>query len=125
MRGISDCPATVPGAHPDAGTEGPLQARICSALDAMGVWWMRLNSGARGRVRMAPRGTPDLLCVDPYLWIEVKRPDGKGKRSKNDKTRLAQEAFRDRAKRCGVAVVRAESVGEVVAAVNGARKVGG
>lgn len=56
-------------------SETALSKLIRDALTRRGVWCERINSGGyRGRARGAKKGTPDILVLKPYGWIEVKRP---------------------------------------------------
>lgn len=57
-------------------------ARSLAGLQRLGViaWWLRSNSGAVGRVRLAPAGTPDFIVAarkGRTYWIEMKAADGK------------------------------------------------
>lgn len=66
-------------------SETQLSKSIRGALEAAGVWNQRVNSGkllasSGGRsymVQLAPKGTPDILVLSPYGWLEVKRPGEK------------------------------------------------
>lgn len=68
-------------------SETDLQRAILEALAARGHWAMRMNSGthtidatgthARRVIRSAPGGTPDILVLKPYGWLEVKAARGK------------------------------------------------
>ena len=97
-------------------TEAGLPAEIVRALASVGVRALRLNSGSlrvgNRCVRLCPAGTPDLLVIDPYLWIECKRRDGKGELSPE------QIEFRDWCASRGVPWCEVKSVGEAVRAVN-------
>jgi hypothetical protein len=95
--------------------EADVQSEILDALGRIGVWAFRVNSGGRvGRVRLAPRGTPDICVVDPPGWIEVKRP---GRYQSNPETKKAQEQWRTRALERGVRLVQVQSVREAIDAV--------
>ena len=68
-------------------SETDLQRAILEALAARGYWAMRVNSGARPiaatgsnarrMIRLAPPGTPDVLVIKPYCWLEVKLAKGR------------------------------------------------
>jgi hypothetical protein len=93
-------------------TENELQSRIRKALELMGFWVERQQSGKsvkvrRGRMRLASPGTPDLLIVAPvYAWIEVKLP--------GEKLNANQVKWHARARRAGLLVVVVESTAEAV-----------
>lgn len=95
--------------------ETDLQTAIQDGLEKLGFWVMRVNAGKRGRVRMAPKGTPDLLCLLPYLWLEVKRPG----EELNDN----QVIWHEKAKKEGIPCCIVSSVGDAVTAVRGATMV--
>jgi len=65
--------------------ESVLQRGILEALTASGFWAMRLNSGttvlgegpSKRVIKMAPAGTPDILVLVPYGFLEVKAERGK------------------------------------------------
>ncbi len=82
-----------------------LQRAIVEALQAMGCWVFRVNSGRSGKVWLAPEGTPD-LCLPALGWMEVKLP---GK-----KPSVAQEVWHKRAEREGIRVAVVHSVEEAV-----------
>jgi hypothetical protein len=88
-------------------SETVLQASIIRALSRLGWWVWRVNAGARGGVRMAPSGTPDICVVAPVEgWLEVKLPGGN--------LRPAQELWHARAHRMGVRVAVVTSVAQAV-----------
>jgi hypothetical protein len=106
-------------------SETKLSREIKQALDKSGVWVIRLQSGrikaGRGWMHLCPKGTPDLLCLAPFAFLEVKRPghenhdDGKG-------TLQAQQAFRDRADRLGIPVAVVTSTEQALAFVRGVER---
>lgn len=54
-------------------SETDLQRDILRTLRVCGIRAIRINSGGRiGRVKLAPAGTPDILVMHPYCWLEVK-----------------------------------------------------
>jgi hypothetical protein len=57
-------------------SETDLLRSIIKELTSAGYWVFRVNSGTRGSgtVKLAPPGTPDICCVSPPGWIEVKLP---------------------------------------------------
>jgi len=60
--------------------EGIIQKDIIDYCRALGGKVFRMNSGqAKYNVKLAPKGTPDLLVLLPHrtLWIEVKKKTGK------------------------------------------------
>jgi hypothetical protein len=86
-------------------TETDTQRAIVRALAAIGVEAIRVQCGlARGakggRMVLAPPGTPDLVCVSPAGWLEVK---AKGGRLSELQERRHREMIRAGAR---VAVVR-------------------
>jgi hypothetical protein len=92
-------------------TEAELQAEIRGALEAVGFWVERMQSGKAkvrgGYARLATKGTPDLLLVAPvYGWLEVKRPG----EALNDN----QIKWHARAKQAGVKVWTVDTVDEAV-----------
>ena len=62
-------------------TESQIQKQIIDALKIAGHLVFRMNAGQTSyNVKLAPKGTPDLLTISPkgkITWIEVKA--GKGK----------------------------------------------
>lgn len=61
-------------------TETELSTSIRKALKLAGCWLIRIPAGG-GRVRngfihAAEPGTPDLLIVKPYGWLEIKTDEG-------------------------------------------------
>jgi hypothetical protein len=91
--------------------ETKLQGAIVGALEQLGFWVERINSGlsrpmhSSGVVHLAGAGCPDLLVVWPYFWVEVKDLE---------KMNQNQIEWHARAKKLGVPVIVARSVGEVV-----------
>jgi len=90
--------------------EADIQRNILSYLATRGIVAWRTNSGkVRNNVYMAPKGTPDIIGYLPngrLLGIEVKGPKGVVSDS--------QQAWLERAKKAGCAVMVARSVEEVV-----------
>jgi hypothetical protein len=84
-------------------------------LEKLGFWSIRINAGRRGGVRMAPKGTPDILVLQPYVWLELKLKDGE--------LRPEQVAFFERAKREGVPCAVVRSLQEAISVVRGAAMV--
>jgi hypothetical protein len=103
-------------------TELQLQAAILVALEQLGVWAMRVNSGTArrggGMIHLAPIGTPDILLVGPGpvagAWLEVKTETGK--------LRPEQLEWQQRATRQGVRVAVVRSVEQACRAVQEWRK---
>jgi len=78
---------------------------------------IRQNSGKRGRVRFGEKGLPDIQVLLPNertLWIEVKRPGGKGRVSDD------QERWHAMAHALRHTVIVVESVQPAIDAVRGA-----
>jgi len=101
----------------DAELETTLKKNICVALDTMGFRVVRIQSG-RAKVRggwmwLAKKGTPDLLVLSPYVFLEVKRP---GKELSPD-----QRDWHDWAKGAGVPVTTVRGVQEACRFVLGLR----
>lgn len=94
--------------------ESPIQRDILRALDKCGIRAIRVTVGAArslysgGRMQLAKTGTPDILVLWPYLWIEVKDDS-----ILNPK----QREWHAWAKRTGIPVAVAHSVGEALKAV--------
>jgi hypothetical protein len=84
-------------------------------LKKLGFWAIRVNAGMRGGVRMAPKGTPDILVLSPYVWLECKLP-GEGLTEEQTK-------FFERAKREGIPCAKITSWQEAVSVVRGAAMV--
>jgi hypothetical protein len=96
-------------------SETDLQRSIIDGLERIGFWCMRINSGRKGGVMMAPKGTPDILVLCPYIWLEVKLPDGK--------LSPEQQAFEERAKKEAIPHAVVRSLSEAVSVVRGASMV--
>ena len=112
-----------------APSEGQVKKAVCDWLEAKRIRYHRLNAGgtvtgegaARRFIRMAGKGTPDLLVIAPTpgwescerrycpVYIELKAP-GKGPNP-------AQRAWHDRARREGLDVYVCGSVEEVAEAL--------
>ncbi len=61
-------------------SEGEIQKEIIDHLKLRGGLVFRMNSGStKNNVKLAPKGTPDLLAImiNKVLWIEVKTATGK------------------------------------------------
>lgn len=99
-------------------SESQVQKDILAAIRAARprVEPMRLNSGTAkgGKIRLAPDGTPDILCVLPPRgrsgWLEVKTSSGK--------LRPSQQKWRDRFLRTGTGYAVVRSVREALEAVD-------
>lgn len=81
--------------------ESHTQRKIRNALAFRGIWTERINSGTvrlsgGGTVKLADPGTPDLLVLRPYGFLEVKEP---GK-----KLRKTQVAWHAKARKHGIRV---------------------
>lgn len=96
-------------------SEIALQRSILDGLEKLGFWAMRINSGRRGGVRMAPKGTPDIFVLQPFVLLECKLEDGK--------LSPDQVAFFERAKREGVPCAVVRSLQEAISVVRGAAMV--
>jgi hypothetical protein len=105
-------------------SETALSKSIRTALEAMGLRVLRLNSGkvkvSKGWMYLAPKGTPDLqveLRGGRVLWLEVKLP--------GEQLNADQVAEHERLTLNGhtVCVVRSpqEAIDAVIEAVNGFR----
>lgn len=91
--------------------ETSIQTKCLEALERAGVWAIRVNSGLAkglygGIIHLAPKGTPDLLVLSPYLWAEIKRP---GKRPSDE-----QLVWHAKAEQLGVPVVVVSSPEELL-----------
>jgi predicted transcriptional regulator len=95
--------------------ETQLQQAILDGLEKLGFWAIRINAGRRGGVRMAPKGTPDILVLQPYVWLECKLKDGELNEN--------QEVFFERAKKEGVPRAVVRSLSEAISVVRGAAMV--
>jgi hypothetical protein len=97
--------------------EAPLYQQIIDTAAVLCLARLiRLNSGRKGRVRLAPVGYPDLIghLVDGpnrgrVVWIEVKAPGAR--RGKQDDT---QDALRTTVTREGAVCARVTSVQEAL-----------
>jgi hypothetical protein len=97
-------------------SETDLQRAILEAIAARGYWAMRVNAGthaiaatgehARRVIRSAPKGTPDILVIKPYGWIEVKLLGGS--------LRESQVAWHTRAEREGLRCMVVRSIAEAL-----------
>jgi hypothetical protein len=103
-------------------SELQLQSAILVALEQLGIWAMRVNSGmARrggGMIHLAEVGTPDILLIGPGpvagAWLEVKTATGK--------LRPEQLEWQQRATRHGVRFAVVRSVEQACRAVQAWRK---
>lgn len=94
-------------------SETQLSHDIQRALNKLGVWCIRVQSGRvkvrGGWMHLAEEGTPDLYCPALNLWLEIKTPGGEREAS--------QVAWHSRAAREGVKVAVVRSVSETIRAV--------
>lgn len=94
-------------------SETRLSKEIRDALTDAGFWAMRINSGtvrvAGGFMHLAPKGTPDVLVLHPYGWLEVKTDVGESSE--------AQRKFRERAAKTGVRHAEVRSVEDALRTV--------
>lgn len=91
-------------------SETAFQSQVMKLLERMGVWAFRVNSGGkRGRVRLAPAGTPD-ICLPALGWLELKVGDGE--------LSEAQVAWHERAKKEGVRVAVCRTLDGVAGVVS-------
>lgn len=103
-------------------SELQLQSAILVALEQLGVWAMRVNSGTARRgggvIHLAEIGTPDILLIGPGAvagaWLEVKTETGK--------LRPEQLDWQKRATRQGVRVAVVRSVEQAVRTVRAWQK---
>ncbi len=90
--------------------EAKIQKEIVKYLELQGYLVIRMNAGkGRHNIRLAPPGTPDLLCImdkGKSLWIEVKQPD-------KHPTEIQQE-MHHRLTVAGHEVIVAHSLNEVI-----------
>lgn len=99
--------------------EGELSLAIVHAVESLGCKIERINTGqarpmrGKGRMHLASPGTPDLLVVWPYLWIETKDL------AKVNQNQIEWHAW---AKRNGVPVIVAHSVKDAIDAVQERRR---
>ena len=75
-------------------TENDIQRSIIQWCEMRGDIVLRMNAGrTQHNVRLAPRGTPDLLCLPRtggMYWIEVKQP---GKKPNDYQVSMHDELF--------------------------------
>ena len=92
-------------------TENDIQRGIIDYLKARGYEVIRINAGGyRGRTRLAPPGTPDVLALGDNgqtLWLEVKTATGTAS--------AAQVAWHNKMRQRGHRVEVVRSVEEVEA----------
>ncbi len=97
--------------------ETKISKEIRDALTDAGYWSIRINSGtvrvAGGFMHLAPKGTPDILVLNPYGWLEIKTDKGV--------TSEAQIKFRERCAREGIRHAEVRSAAEAVELVTGWR----
>jgi hypothetical protein len=96
--------------------ETALSRSIRSALEKLGYWVERIQSGqvkvGQNFVHCASPGTPDLLVIaERPTWLEVKTPGAR--------LRPAQSDWHRRAANKGVRVATVRSVAEALEAVRG------
>jgi hypothetical protein len=98
-------------------SELQLTSAILLALEQLGAWPMRVNSGQARRgggvIQLAAIGTPDILLIGPGKvagsWLEVKTETGR--------LRPEQIAWHEKARRMGVRVAVVRSVEGAVSTV--------
>jgi hypothetical protein len=98
--------------------ETALSRSIRAALARVDCWTIRVQSGVipavyNGRKRFihcAEPGTPDLICLNPIGWLEVKTPNGK--------LSAEQKSWHARAAKAGVRVAVVHSVKEALEVVS-------
>jgi len=94
-------------------SETAISRAIRDGLNAIGYPTIRINTGTARRrghhVQLAPPGTPDNLCMRPYLWLEVKRP--------GEKLEPSQIAWHAWAKRHDIPVATVTTTAEAIEAV--------
>lgn len=92
--------------------ESEIQKNIKKYLELQGFLVYRMNSGqGRYNIKLAPAGTPDLLCImdnGRSLWIEVKQPD-------KEATEIQKE-MHHKLRMAGQQVIVAHSLDEVIKA---------
>lgn len=91
-------------------SEADEQRAIVRALESVGAWVIRIQSGGqvrvrRGHMQLAEAGTPDLHIVG-YGWLEVKSATGK--------LTAEQRAWHQRAANLGVRVAVVRSTREAM-----------
>lgn len=93
---------------------------ILDALEQLGIFALRLNSGVakKGRyyIKLCPAGTADIVAYPSgkVLWIETK--EERDLKRKGD-TATAQEEFRQRVERLGHKYIRATKLEDVLNAL--------
>lgn len=92
--------------------ESAIQSHIMQYMTMKNWFVMRLNSGMvenkyGGRIRLAPAGTPDLLCIKDgkCLFIEVKSEKGK--------ITPLQEEFGDKLRSYGAEVIVSRGIDDL------------
>lgn len=99
--------------------ETALKRAVIDAINATGlavVWNSPVGAARRGRIRMAPKGTPDVIGYlrdGRLLAIECKMPNDRTEKTRRE----SQQAWRDRAQSAGCVVGVVRSVAEAVAVV--------
>lgn len=95
--------------------ESEIQKQIIRYLELQGYLVFRMNAGkTRYNVRLAPPGTPDLLCLmnnGRSLWIEVKQP--------SKKPTSVQTEFHKKLITSGHKVIVACSIDDVIEKIKG------
>ena len=84
--------------------ETAMKATALRFIQGMGVWAFKVHCGRRGRIQLAPEGTPDIWTQ--YGWLEGKTETGK--------LSPAQVAWHERARREGVNVATFRSPREAL-----------
>lgn len=96
-------------------SESALTAAVLRALGQLpGVTVWRCNSGRRGRVHLAPAGTPDVIGYlrgGRFIGIETKASHGD---ECTCRSCTAQRAWAARAKACGVIYARVRTLDQAV-----------
>ena len=90
-------------------SEADIQRRILVACCDLGIVAWRTNSGRKGRVLLAPAGTPDIIGYLPggrMLGIEVKRP--------GETMHTSQIEWHARASAAGVACVCVDNLRDAI-----------
>jgi Holliday junction resolvase len=70
--------------------ESEIQRQIIEYLQLKGFLVFRMNAGTvrkgNHHIRLAPAGTPDLLCIRHgyQVWLEIKTSDGKTSAEQDD-----------------------------------------
>lgn len=99
-------------------SETDLSRSIQRALEVIGVWVERIQSGEHrvrgGYLHCASPGTPDLFLPALGIWLEVKLPNGR--------LEASQELWHARARSEGIPVFVVRSVAQAVNVVTERRR---